>query len=82
MENKTNSDADPCRASCRAALCVVVASRGKFDGEAVEQALHANSAYVALAAIKKRAQEIRRGLELRGEPSEKLATLDAPAGAG
>jgi molybdenum cofactor cytidylyltransferase len=59
---------------------VVVASRGRFDEEAVEQALHANSAYVALVANKKRAQEIRRSLESRGEPLEKLAMVHAPAG--
>lgn len=59
---------------------VVVASRGKFDQEAVEQALHANSAYVALLANKKRAQEIRRSLELRGETPEQLARVHAPAG--
>jgi xanthine dehydrogenase accessory factor len=59
---------------------VVVASRGKFDEEAVEQALHANSAYVALVANKKRAQEIHRSLELRGESPAKLARVRAPAG--
>ena len=63
-----------------AARYVVVASRGRFDEEAVEQALQANSAYVALVANKKRAQEIRRGLESKGEPLEKLAKLHAPAG--
>jgi len=59
---------------------VVVASRGKFDEEAVEQALHADSAYIALLANKKRALEIYRSLELRGEPAEKLAKVRAPAG--
>lgn len=59
---------------------VVVASRGRFDEEAVEQALQANSAYIALVANKKRAQEIRRSLESKGEPLEKLAKLHAPAG--
>lgn len=59
---------------------VVVASRGKFDEEAVEQALQANSNYVALVANKKRAQEIRRSLELRGESPEGLARVRAPAG--
>ena len=63
-----------------AARYVVVASRGRFDEEAVEQALQANSAYVALVANKKRAQEIRRGLGSKGEPLEKLAKLHAPAG--
>jgi len=59
---------------------VVVASRGQFDEEAVEQALHANSAYIALVANKKRAQEICRSLELKGAPPEKLAKVRAPAG--
>jgi xanthine dehydrogenase accessory factor len=59
---------------------VVVASRGKFDEEAVEQALHAHSAYVGLVASNKRGQEIRRSLERKGESAEKLATVRAPAG--
>lgn len=59
---------------------VVVASRGKFDEEAVEQALQINSTYVALVANKKRAQEIRHSLELRGESPERLAKVRAPAG--
>jgi len=59
---------------------VVVASRGQFDEEAVEQALHSNSSYIALVANKKRAQEIRRSLELKGAPAEKLAKVHAPAG--
>jgi xanthine dehydrogenase accessory factor len=59
---------------------VVVASRGKFDEEAVEQALHSNSNYVALVANKKRAQEIHRSLQARGEPSENLLKVRAPAG--
>jgi molybdenum cofactor cytidylyltransferase len=59
---------------------VVVASRGKFDEEAVEQALQTNSNYVALVSNKKRAQEIRRSLELRGESLERLARVRAPAG--
>jgi molybdenum cofactor cytidylyltransferase len=59
---------------------VVVASRGRFDEEAVEQALHANCDYVALVANKKRAREVLRSLELNGEPPENLAKVRAPAG--
>ena len=59
---------------------VVVASRGRFDEEAVEQALQTNSNYIALVANKKRAEEIRRSLELRGESPERLARVRAPAG--
>jgi molybdenum cofactor cytidylyltransferase len=59
---------------------VVVASHGKFDEEAIEQALHVQSAYVGLLASNKRGQEIRRSLERKGEPAEKLANVRVPAG--
>lgn len=59
---------------------VVVASRGSCDEEAIEQALHANSAYVALVANRKRGQEVIRGLQLKGIAEEKLAGVRVPAG--
>jgi molybdenum cofactor cytidylyltransferase len=59
---------------------VVVASRGKFDEEAVEQALRSNSNYVALVANRKRAQEVLRSLQARGEPAENLSKVRVPAG--
>jgi molybdenum cofactor cytidylyltransferase len=59
---------------------VVVASRGKFDEEAVEQALGTNAAYIALVSRKARAQEILRSLELKGIAREKLERVRAPAG--
>jgi xanthine/CO dehydrogenase XdhC/CoxF family maturation factor len=59
---------------------VVVASRGKFDEEAVEQAVRVNCTYIALIANKKRAQEIRRSLELRGESPQRLSGVRSPAG--
>jgi xanthine dehydrogenase accessory factor len=59
---------------------VVVASRGQFDEEAVEQALQFDCAYIALVANKKRAREVLRSLELRGESPERLARVRAPAG--
>lgn len=59
---------------------VVVASRGKFDEEAVEQALHTRSAYIGLVASSKRGREIRRSLEHKGESPQRLATVQVPAG--
>jgi xanthine/CO dehydrogenase XdhC/CoxF family maturation factor len=59
---------------------VVVASRGTCDEEAIEQALQANSAYVALVANRKRGQEVIRSLRLKGIADEKLARLRVPAG--
>ena len=59
---------------------IVVASRGRCDEEAVEQALLANSDYVGLLANRRRAQEITRALAAKGLAAERLATLHAPAG--
>src|SRR5262249_31893738 len=59
---------------------VVVASRGQFDEEAVEQALRTNVCYIALLANKKRAEEIMRGLKAKSYSAEKLAAVCAPAG--
>jgi len=59
---------------------VVVASRGRFDEEAVEQALRANVAYLGLVANKKRAQEVLRALEIKGEPPGRTSAVHAPAG--
>ncbi len=59
---------------------VVVASRGRFDEEALEQGLRANVAYLGLVANKRRAQEILRGIEAKGEAPEKLRAVHAPAG--
>lgn len=59
---------------------VVVASRGQFDEEAVEQAVRTNATYTALMANRQRAEEIFRSLQARGLPAEKLAAVHAPAG--
>jgi len=59
---------------------IVVASRGRFDEEALEQALKTPAAYIALVANKKRVQEIRSALKSRGVSEENLGRLRAPAG--
>jgi hypothetical protein len=59
---------------------VVVASRGQFDEEAVEQGLLAHASYIALLASKKRAEEILLGLRAKSYSAEKLAAVRAPAG--
>jgi molybdenum cofactor cytidylyltransferase len=60
--------------------CIVIASRGRFDEEAVEQALRTDAGYIALVANKKRAQEIAGALKLKGVSAENLSRLRAPAG--
>lgn len=64
----------------RADRCVVVASHGRFDEEALEQALRTNQPYVALVANRKRTQELSRALEKNGITKEQLSRLRAPAG--
>ena len=59
---------------------VVVASRGVCDEEAIEQAFHTNTPYVALVAKKKRGEEVLRGLKMKGIAAEKLAGVHVPAG--
>ena len=58
----------------------VVASRGQFDEEAVQQAVLAGFSYIALVANKKRAQEVIRSLGAQSIPAAKLAAVRAPAG--
>jgi hypothetical protein len=58
----------------------VVASRGQFDEEAVQEAVLADSSYIALLANKKRAQEVIRSLGIQSIPAAKLADVRAPAG--
>jgi len=59
---------------------IVVASQGRFDEEAVEQALRTQASYVALLAGKGRAQEVVRSLAAKGVPEAQLARLRSPAG--
>ena len=59
---------------------IVVASRGQFDEEAVEQAMRASAKYTSLMANRQRAEEMFRALLLGGLTAEQLATVRMPAG--
>jgi xanthine/CO dehydrogenase XdhC/CoxF family maturation factor len=59
---------------------VVVATRGLFDEEAIEQALQIDVSYIALLANRKRAEEVTRSLKAKSYSPEKLASVRAPAG--
>jgi len=58
----------------------VVASRGQFDEDALEQALRADAAYVGLVAGSKRRQELAAALERKGIAQERLGPVRASAG--
>jgi molybdenum cofactor cytidylyltransferase len=59
---------------------MVIASRGRFDEEAIEQAFEADIGYIALVANRKRADEVRTRLRENGHEPKKLARLRSPAG--
>lgn len=58
----------------------VVASRGQFDQEGLEQALATDARYVGLIAGKSRREELMHILKANGLQDERLARLRAPAG--
>lgn len=59
---------------------VVVATHGQYDELALEQALHADAAYIGLVASRKRAAAVREYLRMQGMSAEQLAAFKAPAG--
>ena len=59
---------------------VVVASRGAWDEEAIEQALRIKSAYVALVANRKRGEQVMRSLAMKKIDPQYLARVRIPAG--
>ena len=58
----------------------VVASMGRFDEEAIEQALAVDIPYIALVANKKRSHEVLQSLRLRGFFADRLAGVRTKPG--
>lgn len=58
----------------------VVASMGRFDEEALEQAVSMQIPYIALVANKKRSQEVLQGLGLKGIRTDMLAGVRTKPG--
>ena len=59
---------------------VVVATMGRYDEDAIEQALGAEARFVALVASAQRAVAVRENLRAAGVSEEDLARIRAPAG--
>ncbi|HUI57054.1 MAG TPA: XdhC family protein [Bryobacteraceae bacterium] len=59
---------------------VVVSTQGEYDEEALELALSVESPYIAFVASKVKAQKLFDELRKKGVPSERLASVQAPAG--
>jgi xanthine dehydrogenase accessory factor len=71
---------DLARLPLGANTCVVVATHGTFDEDALSIALAGEAAYVALVASRTRASVVTESLRRRGVPPERLGGLRAPAG--
>jgi xanthine dehydrogenase accessory factor len=67
-------------AGITARTAVVVATHGRFDEDALEQALRSEAEYVSLVASPTRAEVVRDALRARAVPSDRLGRLKAPAG--
>ena len=59
---------------------IVIASRGKYDEDALEQALNTPAIYVALVGNKKRGTELIQRLRSSGTSEELLMRVKCPAG--
>jgi xanthine dehydrogenase accessory factor len=59
---------------------IVIATHGRFDEEAIEQAVGTSASYVALVSSPKRAGVILQQLHDRGVSADALARVKAPAG--
>jgi molybdenum cofactor cytidylyltransferase len=62
------------------ATSIVVASRGKFDEEALEQALLTPAGYIGLLGSKKRGAEVMNRMRYAGFTEETLGRVKFPAG--
>ena len=59
---------------------IVVATHGRFDEDALEQALRSEADYVSLVASPTRARVVVESLRARAIPDDRLRRLKAPAG--
>jgi len=59
---------------------IVVATHGRFDEDALDQALRSEADYVSLVASPTRARVVLEALRARAIPDDRLRRLKAPAG--
>ncbi len=74
------NDLDLAKAGVAEKSAIVIASRGKFDEEALEQAVRLGAGYIALMGSKKRGAELIASLRAKGIPEEALTRIHSPAG--
>jgi xanthine dehydrogenase accessory factor len=74
------NDLDLAKAGVAEKSAIVIASRGKFDEEALEQAVRLGAGYIALMGSKKRGAELIASLRAKKIPEETLTRIHSPAG--
>jgi xanthine dehydrogenase accessory factor len=74
------TELDLAKANVEAASFVVVATMGRYDEDALEEALATDAHYVGLVASARRAATVLDGLRAGGVPEERLARVTSPAG--
>ena len=67
-------------AGVSASTAIVVASRGRFDEEALQQAIATGASYIALVGSRKRGTELIQRLRANHVPDESLQRIRCPAG--
>ena len=73
-------DAELSQVTINEQTCILVASHGQYDEEAVEQALRSSARYVGMVSSLKRAEACRAYLRDAGLSMSQIARLKAPAG--
>ena len=73
-------DADLSQVTINEQTCILVASHGQYDEEAVEQALRSRARYVGMVSSLKRAEACRVYLRDADLSAPQIARLKAPAG--
>jgi xanthine dehydrogenase accessory factor len=80
VERESGVADDLARVAVTPETSIVVATHGRFDEDALEQALRGDARYVSLVASPKRAGVVVEALQARGVPADRLTRLKAPAG--
>ena len=73
-------DAELSQVTINEQTCILVASHGQYDEEAVEQALLSPARYIGMVSSLKRAEACRAYLRDAGLSTSQIARLKAPAG--
>lgn len=74
------NDLDLTKANITKGTYIVVASRGKYDEEALQQSTDSPAGYIALVGSKKRGPEVIQRLRSSGVSEESLGRIRYPAG--